>query len=107
MQVNSFSKICHALNMAVSLLKSFKVPDNAPDADAYKFAAFISDLESALKTHRRNCDVGTAEEQFVRHDRYCASQPTCRKCSEMNGADLCVSCFAKWAQMPYKEGGDK
>ena len=55
----------------------------------------------------RNCDVGTADEQYARHDRYCESQSTCEKCLERDAADLCVSCFANWAQKPYEEGGAK
>lgn len=103
MQVNSFSKVCHALNMAVSVLKSFKVPD----ADADKFAAFISGLESELRTPRRNCDVGTADDWLARFN------VVCERCSGSDcdhrlfkDEEVC-DCFARWLQMPYKEGGGK
>ena len=58
--------------------------------------------QEALAAPPRNCDVGTAEEQYNRHDRYCNSQPTCRKCLREYAASTCISCFAKWAQMPYE-----
>ena len=63
--------------------------------------------KAALSAPPRNCDVGTAEEQYDRHDKYCNSQPTCRKCLREDAASMCISCFAKWAQMPYEaqEGG--
>lgn len=106
MQVNSLSKVYNALNMAVSVLKSFKVPDNVPDAEAYKFATFISYLESALKTSRRNCDVGTADDWLARF------RVVCEHCSGSDcdhrlfkDEEVC-DCFARWLQMPYK-GGDK
>ncbi len=66
-------------------------------------------VDAALSAPPRNCDIGTAEEQYYRHDKYCSSQPTCRKCLRDDAASMCISCFAKWAQRPYEaeEGGAK
>lgn len=59
----------------------------------------------ALAAPARNCDVGTAEEQYRRHQQYCDvirdSPRDSRRCMD---ASTCSFCFAKWAQMPYKEG---
>lgn len=54
----------------------------------------------ALAAPPRNCDVGTAEEQIKRHRKWCKRD----KC--LPGIP-CSVCFAKWAQMPYEEGGAK
>lgn len=55
------------------------------------------DIEAATRPPpRRNCDVGTPEEQMQRHDAYCLSGVCCNY--------FCRLCFAQWAQMPY---GDK
>ena len=59
-------------------------------------------VNSALSAPQRNCDVFTEEEQYDRHDKYCNSQPTCRKCLREDAASMCISCFAKWAQRPYE-----
>ena len=49
----------------------------------------------------RNCDVGTAEEQYGRHESYCMQQ-VCDKCYTEDAAIECSSCYAKWSQMPYE-----
>jgi len=61
--------------------------------------------DAALSAPPRNCDVGTAEEQAKRFKfSKCDEPPKCRPWDE-----CCLICFAKWAQMPYKEKeeGDK
>ena len=65
---------------------------------------------AALAEPVRNCDVGTAEEQYKRFMNMCNSKDV-RKCAEcsMRGFTPGCSrdrCFANWAQMPY-EGGAK
>lgn len=67
----------------------------------------------ALAEPRRNCDVGTAEEQTKRmHENYC-SHCECYVIpsdAEPYGCPLYeqgVDCRLKWAQMPYEEGGNK
>ena len=70
---------------------------------------------------QRNCDVGTAEEQWKRFDEFCIaweeSGPDggcsdgcpCMaiKSKESDGCFGKSGCFAIWAQMPYEEGGAK
>lgn len=60
--------------------------------------------ESEIGKPRRNCDVGTADEQCIRHTKWCESRADVCLVPK---ADKCKSCFAKWAQMPYEEGGAK
>ena len=62
----------------------------------------------ALATPARNCDVGTAQEQAERFNKFCESHPykdgvgsRCFNCE----LDSC-NCEIAWAQMPYN-GGDK
>lgn len=57
-------------------------------------------LAESLKKSLRNCDLGTAEEQIVRHKKWCESY----KCWP---GIPCSACYAKWSQMPYDEGGAK
>jgi len=74
-------------------------------------ASQIGFIQSMLiKFPLRNCDVGTPEEQYNRHDKYCRLQPTCRKCLRGDVSPMCISCFARWAQRPYEatvQDGDK
>lgn len=59
---------------------------------------------AALAEPVKNCDVGTAEEQLKRKRAYCKAQD-CRMCP-FYGNDSLVCAF-RWAQKPYKEGGNK
>lgn len=55
---------------------------------------------AALAAPPRNCDIGTAEEQKERFEKFCEAQPTanCHSCHlAMNYA-----CEFEWAQMPYE-----
>lgn len=64
-------------------------------------------LLSRLEKPRRNCDVGTAEEQVERFMRYCNSRVCKRRvCASCGYEELFRhKCFAIWAQMPYTGGG--
>ena len=79
--------------------------------------------KAALAAPPRNCDVGTAEEQWKRFDEFCIdweeSGPDggcsdgcpCMaiKSKESDGCFGQSGCFSIWAQMPYEaaEGGAK
>ena len=59
------------------------------------------------KFPRRNCDVGTAEEQVVRFDAFVRDRrgdlDCTGKCPAHNGVDFgVVHCVLQWAQMPYE-----
>lgn len=68
--------------------------------------AFIQNM--LAKFPRRNCDVGTPEEQAKRKMEFCYKQGGCANCSFCKSASL-TQCAFEWAQMPYveKEGGAK
>ena len=52
---------------------------------------------------RRNCDVGTVDEQLKRFSAFCMS----RKCNDCPFASSTYGeCGVRWSQMPY-EGGEK
>ena len=53
---------------------------------------------AALSAPPRNCDVGTAEEQFERFDRWCDS----RSIKDCWGVG-CRKCIIAWSRMPYEE----
>ena len=56
----------------------------------------------------RNCDVGTAEEQEERYEKFCyahrSREKGCGDCPLLDGGPCCE---LAWTQMPYEEGGAK
>ena len=68
-------------------------------------------MAEVLKKSLRNCDVGTAEEQARRFSSFCERHKQGGihgACSSQCPLIICSSrgyCMAKWAQMPYEEGG--
>ena len=66
---------------------------------------------AALSAPPRNCDVGTAEEQFKRYLAFCHSESRgCEHCPAKKTRFRGTSnCDLAWAQMPYEaeEGGAK
>ncbi len=66
-------------------------------------------IQAALTVPPRQCDVGTAQEQIKRWQAFCNRyDDDCTGCP-CEAADTWdyTGCFAKWAQMPYEEGGAK
>lgn len=57
-------------------------------------------VNAALSSPPRNCDVGTAEEQAERFDRWC-DRKSIKDCWGVG----CRKCIIAWSQMPYEEGG--
>ena len=53
---------------------------------------------------RRNCDVGTPEEQAERQVNFCRDHPRCAGCPCV-GRVKYNKCEFAWAQMPYEKGG--
>ena len=62
----------------------------------------MSDNSAALAAPPRNCDVGTAEEQAERYDKFCDIHACRSDCPLFRAA----YCELAWAQMPYEEGGE-
>ena len=59
----------------------------------------------------RNCDVGTAEEQYGRFlkwcKRYVEMTDDCSGCPAYKKRYNNFSCQIEWGQMPYIEGGEE
>ena len=60
----------------------------------------IEKVKAVLPLPRRNCDVGTAEEQAKRFSFFCMRYHGCGKCPLNKGRK---DCKFSWAQMPYDE----
>ncbi len=71
----------------------------------------LDSVRFALAALPRNCDVGTADEQYKRFMNMCNSKDAkqCASCSMRGFTPGCSRdrCFANWAQMPYEKGGAK
>ena len=83
----------------------------------------ICRIQALENRPKRNCDVGTTEEQAQRFMKVCESVKPAEPHYSETGELLCPSigsghecklgvcnfgqCALKWAQMPYKEGGAK
>lgn len=61
--------------------------------------------KATLSAPPRNCDVGTAEEQFRRFNMFCLPIK-CRKCKLYTKEEL-YDCIFRWLQMPFEEGDAK
>lgn len=75
-----------------------------------EMANALDKAKAALAAPPRNCDVGTAEEQWDRFSKHCRSHDFCSNCPVKplwnfeKGRK--PSCGLLWAQMPYEaEGG--
>ena len=67
-----------------------------------EMANALDKAKAALADPIRNCDVGTAEEQLKRFNKFCFPI----KCSEcqLHTDEDSHDCIFRWAQMPYEEG---
>lgn len=65
-------------------------------------------LAEALAEPKRECDMGTPDEQSERFDAHCRKYMGCKACP-LRDADGSVPkhCEFRWAQTPYTEGGAK
>ena len=73
----------------------------------------ICRIQALENRPKRNCDVGTVEEQADRFDLFCSkykcsgawdsTSPECPISKDKKG----VMCELAWAQMPYEEGVEK
>ena len=61
-------------------------------------------LAESLKKDLRNCDVGTADEQYARVRAFCKRHKVGLRCVDcpVNGV-LPKNCALIWSQMPYDE----
>jgi len=65
--------------------------------------------EAEIGRPLRNCDVGTAEEQYGRWKIFCGRHgDDCTGCPCEKAANVSfTACFACWSQMPYEENKTK
>ncbi len=83
---------------------------DALDLDEPNVIAILDTCRDALAEPIKNCEVGTANEQYQRYEKFCCSHYSITD----NGDGNCLKCpfseptckFA-WAQMPYEEGDAK
>lgn len=64
-------------------------------------ARLVEMTKEAISIPLLNCDVGTADEQSRRFDKFCNIHD-CRSDCPLFKAD---SCELSWSQLPYEEGG--
>ena len=111
---------CNALNAAKMrealletksvIAKCMEILNRIPDGCEYdglidEVADELCDLReshvnAALTAPPRNCDIGTPDEHLVTHRKWCWEH-------DCKPTDSCKLCVARWAQMPYEEGGAK
>lgn len=61
--------------------------------------SILGALDWILEKPKRNCDIGTAEEQYNRFIYCCTGRKiSCQKPFSRS----CAVCYAKWMQMPYE-----
>jgi hypothetical protein len=94
------SKAIEALEEILDLIDKWRT-DRV--MEHWQYSQLFDVADEALAEPLRNCDVGTAEEQYGRHDSYCMQQ-VCDKCYTEDAAYECTKCYAKWSQEPYKKG---
>ena len=76
-------------------------------ATCEKWLALVEEINAALALPPRQCDVGTAEEQYRRWTYFCKfrneSRKTCVGCPVQEEGQN-STCELIWAQMPYEKG---
>ena len=111
--VGNSAKMREALEKVLRVLHCAIVADILKGDDVN--SAF-NEVTAALSVPPRNCDVGTADEQSDRFDKFCYSHSKCHKCpvksiwnSQHRQRQLreIIRCEIIWSQMPYDEGGAK
>lgn len=107
--MNAYDQIRYALIEAKGWLIECLNKDNPPTEDGINEA--IDRVDAVLALPRRNCDVGTAEEQSKRFIKYCGSRCMAKCRVYEKGIALGIvnrynyynaNCRFIWAQMPYE-----
>lgn len=99
--MNSYEQMRSALITARSALTDLSYSGEV-DVETYK--AEIEVIDKALALPRRNCDVGTVEDQVKRFKKRCHTQ-SCNRvmCGSNAKVFYLEECAIRWAQMPYEE----
>ena len=115
LECNHYEKIIDALvliaNEAEVLMAALK-RDNANSLHITSASNIINVARNTIAFPRRQCDVGTVEEQFTRFEKFCRKDvldplEASAYCAYECPCGRKYNCELAWAQMPYeeKEGG--
>ncbi len=98
-----------AMRKALEAARDLLLPQcNGGTAFARACGETVNKIMDALAKPPRNCDVGTAGEQYNRFDEFCMrhyKEGNVMKCGQCPFSE--PTCKFAWAQMPYTEGGAK
>ena len=97
-QLGNTAKMREALEAIKDTLDKWRLNG----VEYWQYSELFDIANTALSAPPRNCDVGTAEEQYRRFLKFCHGE-ICEKCPVHDAR----SCKLAWAQMPYGEGGAK
>ena len=110
MEANNVKAMREALENSIGLLEELALIDEWGDSAKEQ----IVENRTALAAPLRNCDVGSAEEQYDRWSRFCryrnaplSQNRSCKGCPVYEAMYNCKStCELIWAQMPYEGESD-
>ena len=103
--MNNYEQMREALNNIGNA--AAWVAENCNDQQTAKYMNDVIEMvQSAISIPRRQCDVGTAEEQDDRFSDFCLKQGMCEKCEIYKRGGGLRLCHLRWAQMPYAQKGD-
>lgn len=103
-RVGNVAKMYEALD--IIRRDSWELMERSNDLRCNILARRISaTIRNAISTPPRNCDVGTAEEQWRRWRIFCDST-SCNSCPCQSEYEPSAVCFCRWAQMPYESEVD-
>ena len=102
-KANNMKAIREALESFIQLADDGVIqPRSVGEADEHCFCRLMEMARAALATPPRNCDIGTADEQYSRMYRKCYEW----MCADCKASDKDFrKCALSWAQMPCEESG--
>ena len=102
---------CNQLGNAVAMREALEAIKDTLDkwrlngVEYWQYYELFDIANTVLSAPPRNCDVGTAEEQSERYEKFCYAHRSREKgCGDCPLCDIPCCEFA-WLQMPYEEGG--
>ena len=100
-QLGNTAKMREALEAIKDTLDKWRLNG----VEYWQYSELFDIANTVLSAPPRNCDVGTAEEQSERYEKFCYAHRSREK--GCGGCPLCdiVCCGFAWLQMPYEEGG--
>lgn len=108
--MNAYEQMREAITKAEAVIDGTRMmvlQGQEYDLGLLDFDGALKMLRAALALPRRNCDVGTAEEQAERFKKFCYEHQApwhgCTNCPVL----MSEKCALAWAQTPYaaEEGG--